>query len=69
MTTRQLTGAIRVKYAVSAGVTAAILVAMFVSLVRYVWPGVALSLAVDAGLIWWGIREFIRDNHVEIPPR
>lgn len=56
-----------VKYGVSAAVTVVILVAMFVSLARHFWLGVALSLAVDAGLIWWGVREFMRDNHVETP--
>jgi hypothetical protein len=59
----------RVKYSVSAAVTVLILVAMFVSLARHFWLGVGLALLVDAGLIWWGVREFIRDNHVELPPR
>jgi hypothetical protein len=65
--TRKIPGVILARYAVSAGVTAVILVAMFVSLAWHFWLGVALSLAVDAGLIWWGIREFMRDNHVEGP--
>jgi hypothetical protein len=59
--------AVRARYAVSVAVTVVILVAMFVSLVRHFWPGVALSLVVDAGFIWWGVREFVRDNHIGGP--
>ena len=66
--TRMDSVTMRVKYAVSAAVTIMILVAMFVSLARHFWPGVVLSLAVDAGFIWWGVREFMRDNHAGRPP-
>lgn len=53
-----------IKYVVSVAVTAMILVAMFVSLAHGFWLGAGLSLLLDAGFIWWGVQEFMRDNHV-----
>jgi hypothetical protein len=56
----------RVKYVVSVVVTVLILVAEGVSLVRHFWLGVALSLVVDVGVIWWGVCEFARANGIQI---